>query len=149
MISLPKRIAMQKLRRHVSVLLLICISIGVSSARAQSPTRLSSTPKTFQSFYAKFRRAVIRGDKQAVASMTTFPFSYGWDAGDEGTYGRRQFLQKFKDIFRGAASLFRRSDPKFTMDATSLVLTNTADASHYVFEKKHGIYHFASFIVEP
>jgi len=118
-------------------------------SRAQSEKRLTSTPKSFQIFYSKFRKAVLRHDKNAVASMTSFPFSYGWDAGDEGTYSRRQFLTKFNAIFRGTHGLFSRTDPKFDVDGNSLGLTNSADASHYTFEKKGSTYVFSSFIVEP
>ncbi len=46
---------------------------GSETANAQE-RRLSSTPKAFQTFYAKFRSAMIKDDKRAVASLTRFPF---------------------------------------------------------------------------
>jgi len=123
--------------------------VAATGARAQTSKRLTATPKVFQTFYAKFRRAVLRNDKSAVASMTSFPFEYGWDAGDEGTYSRRQFLAKFNDMFKGTHKLFSRSDPKFYVDGKTFNLTNMSDASHYIFEKKGSTYVFSSFVVEP
>lgn len=125
------------------------VMLGVTRAEAQTDRRLSATPKVFQTFYAKFKGAVLRGDKQVVASMTSFPFSYGWDAGDEGTYTRSQFLRKFNDIFRGKRRLFGQSNPKFYVDENSLSLVDTSDASHYGFNKKGGKYYFTSIMVEP
>jgi hypothetical protein len=123
--------------------------IGVARAEAQISRRLSATPKSFQTFYAKFKSAVLRGDKQAVASMTSFPFSYGWDAGDEGTYSRKQFLAKYNDIFRGTGKLFSKANRSFYVDGNSLGLLNEEDASVYTFKKKGGRYYLTSFVVEP
>ena len=133
----------------VLVLTVAMLFIAESRADGQTSRRLSATPKAFQTFYAKFKGAVLRGDKQAVASMTSFPFSYGWDAGDEGTYTRSQFLRKFNDIFRGKRRLFGQSNPKFYVDENSLSLVDTSDASHYGFNKKGGKYYFTSIMVEP
>lgn len=118
-------------------------------ASAQTEKRLTATPRAFRTFYAKFKSAVLRNDKPAVASMTSFPFKYGWDAGDEGTYTRRQFIRKFDDMFRDTRRLFSRSNPQFYVDGDTYSLTNTADASHFSFVKKGTKYYFASFIVEP
>ena len=133
----------------VALLISAVIVISTASAEAQTQKRLSSTPKAFQTFYAKFKKAVLSNDKNAVASMTSFPFEYGWDAGDEGTYTRKQFLAKFEDIFGGSHKLFSQSNPSFIVDGKSLSLNNNADASAYTFEKKGGTYYFVSIIVEP
>jgi hypothetical protein len=63
---------MKKARHWIalSVLTSAMLLVGASSANAQTSRRLSATPKAFQTFYAKFKSAVLRGDKQAVASMT-------------------------------------------------------------------------------
>ncbi len=141
-------------RIALSITSTIVLSVGMfliaaTVADAQTTRRLSSTPRAFQSFYAKFRAAVLKGDKNAVASMTSFPFPYGWDAGDEGTYTRKQFLAKYNDMFRGTRKLFSRSNPNFTVDGNSISITNMADASAYIFEKKGSSYYFTSFVVEP
>ena len=141
-------------RIALSITSIVVLSVGmlliaVTTADSQTTRRLTSTPKAFQSFYTKFRAAVLRGDKKAVASMTSFPFPYGWDAGDEGTYTHKQFLAKYNDMFRGTRKLFSRSNPSFTVDGNSISITNMADASGYIFEKKGHSYYFTSFVVEP
>ena len=124
---------------------------GVADVPAQpTPKRLSALPAKFQTFYTNFRNAVIRRDKQAVAAMTKFPFGYGWDAGDEGTYSRRQFLAKFDSIFPRSKRLFRQKNPRaFYGDGNSFDLTDESDASHYGFERTATGYKLTSFIVEP
>ena len=114
----------------------------------QSDRKLKSTPKAFQSFYSKFRSAVAKRDKNAVVSMTLFPFEYGWDAGDEGTYNRTQFISKFNDIF-GSRKIFSQPNPTFYVENGSFNLTDTSDASHYIFAKKGSKYYFKAFIAEP
>lgn len=124
--------------------------IGAGSADAQTTRRLNATPKAFQVFFAKFKAAVTRRDKAAVAAMTSFPFEYGWDAGDEGTYNRREFLAQFGHIFGGSRNLFAQRNPKFySEDSSSYSLTNEENASHFGFEKRGNTYKFTSFIVEP
>ena len=122
---------------------------GATTAAGQSDRKLTSTPKAFQTFFAAFKSAVIKGDKIAVASMTLFPFEYGWDAGDEGTYTKRQFMSKYQDIFQGTRKLFSQPNPTFFTEGGSYSLTNTADTSHYMFAKSGAKYYFKAFIVEP
>jgi hypothetical protein len=81
--------------------------------------------------------------------MTRFPFAYGWDAGDEGTYTRRQFLAKFDVIFGKGKKIFRQRNPAFFVDGSSLDLMDEEDASHYGFMKTTTGYKFTSMIVEP
>jgi hypothetical protein len=141
---------MKKTRRCLSLILFgfaaICFA---QSASAQTEKKLASTPKDFQTFYAKFKGAVARKDKQAVASMTTFPFKYGWDAGDEGTYSRSRFLTNFNRIFGNNKKIFRQVNPSFSVEGKSLDLMDEEDASHYGFVKTATGYRFASIIVEP
>jgi hypothetical protein len=125
---------------------IICFAQFVS---AQTEKKLTSTPKEFQTFYAKFKSAVIRKDKQTVASMTVFPFKYGWDAGDEGTYTRSRFVTNFNRIFGNNKKIFRQANPSFTIDGKHLDLLDETDASHYGFVKTATGYKFVSIIVEP
>ncbi|MBV9243027.1 MAG: hypothetical protein JO314_13565, partial [Acidobacteria bacterium] len=89
----------RQIRPLLTILCGTILAIGALTASAQKSQRLRSTPRSFQTFYAKFKSAVLRNDKRSVASMTSFPFKYGWDAGDEGTYTRTQFIAKFTRIF--------------------------------------------------
>lgn len=111
--------------------------------------RLNSTPKAFQTFYVKFRNAVIKGDKNIVASMTQFPFEYGFDAGDEGTFSKAQFIKKFDDFFGEERKIFAQKNPVFYFEARTYNLTDNDDASHYIFEKKGASYKFTAYAAEP
>ena len=122
--------------------------VGGSETVKGQEKRLSSTPKTFQTFYAKFRMAVLKGDGKTVASLTQFPFKYGFDTGDEGTLSKAQFIKRFKDFFRGEEKLFAQKNPVLYGGAGSYTLTSD-DAAHFSFEKKGTSYKFTSMIVEP
>src|SRR4030095_4154867 len=102
------------------------------------------TPKAFQLFYAKFRKAVVARDKTTVASLTRFPFNYRFDAGDEGTFSRAQFLKRFADIFGEEPGIFARRSPGFYPDAGRCDLYDESDASHYIFEKRGAGYQFTA-----
>ena len=141
---------MKKTKRGVSLFLLaVTLVCSTQFAFGQTEKKLSSTPKEFQTFYAKFKGAVLRKDRQAVASMTSFPFKYGWDAGDEGTYSRSRFLTNFTRIFGNNQKIFRQANPSFTIDGKSLDLMDEDDASHYGFVKTATGYKFRSIMVEP
>ena len=134
----------------VTVLLFLMFAAsGGEAASAQASRRLTAMPKAFQVFYGKFRKAVIAGDKRTVASLTRFPFDYGYDAGDEGTYSRAQFLKNFKEVFGTDRRLFARTNPAFRVNGASYDLEDNSDASHYIFEKKGARYQFTAYIVEP
>jgi hypothetical protein len=123
--------------------------LGAENVNGQTSRRLSATPKAFQIFYKRFTSAVKKRDRNAVVAMTSFPFEYGWDAGDEGTYTRRQFLGKFNLIFADTQRLFGQRNPEFYVVRGSYSMTNEEDASHYSFEKRGSTYKFTSLIVEP
>ena len=110
--------------------------------------RLSSTPKAFQTFYAKFRKAIIKGDKKTVASLTQFPFKYGFDVGDEGTFSKTQFIKRFNDLFGGYKDLFAQKNPVFSSEAGTYYLTSD-DATHFSFKKKGASYKFTAMVAEP
>ena len=132
-----------------ALLLLMFAANGGEAVSAQASRRLTATPKAFQVFYAKFRKAVVAGDKSTVASLTRFPFEYGYDAGDEGTYSRAQFLKKFNEVFGTDRRFFARTNPTFHVNGASYDLEDDSDASHYVFEKRGTGYQFTSYIAEP
>ena len=92
------------------VLFLSLLFINGETANAQKRLRLSSTPKAFQTFYAKFRNAAVRGDKKTVVSLTRFPFEYGFDAGDEGTFSKAQFISRFDNFFGNVDHINQRTE---------------------------------------
>lgn len=130
-------------------LLVTFFAAGSRTASAQEK-RLSSSPKIFRTFFAKFRSAVERADKTAVASMTRFPFKYGFDEGNEGTMSRAQFLRRFNYIFgESPKRFFTEKNPVFSRgEAGSYVITTDA-AVHLVFVKKGNGFMFRAYIAEP
>jgi hypothetical protein len=116
---------------------------------AQKSLRVSATPKQFQSFYAKFRTAILRKDKKTIASLTHFPFKWALDAGDSGTYSKAQFLRKFDDLFYPLVGDFRLKNPKLWAADGAFSLSSEEDASHFIFSRKGNTYKFTSYLVEP
>ncbi|MEP6944724.1 MAG: hypothetical protein ABJA02_02320 [Acidobacteriota bacterium] len=136
------------MKRYFFPAILMLAVLG-TAAHAQKSVRLKAAPPAFKSFYAKFRGAVAKSDKQAIASMTAFPFQYGFDAGDEGTWSRAQFIKHFARIFSGEKAVFAQADPTFDVDGGTFGLTNMSQASHFTFSKKGSVYKLTAYIVEP
>jgi hypothetical protein len=146
------KLEIRKLLKHFvnATLLLTALTLIASHAAvAQKTVRLSTTPSAFRVFFKKFTAAVKKGDAPSVASMTNFPFQYGFDAGDEGTWTRAQFLKQHGDIFMPLPRGFKEKDPKFTVDAGSYTLEDSDDASYFTFKKRSGVYKWISYIAEP
>lgn len=141
-------INMTKYRSIVFIgMLLLTLSLPMV-ATAQKSVRLTATPKQFQVFYAKFKAAMLRKDKNTIAAMTSFPFLWGLDEGDEGTYTKAQFIRNFNRLFDPVPDEFRVRNPKFGTQGRDFTLS-TDSASHYGFERKGNTYKFVSYIVEP
>ena len=123
--------------------------VAFGEGRAQEQ-RLNSASAEFRSFYAKFIAAVHRGDKAAVASMTSFPIIYGFDAGDEGKYTKNEFLKTgFRRMFGKTPSRFLTAkNPVVSGNGTSYTVS-TKDATHLIFTKGGKRFFFTDFLVEP
>lgn len=116
----------------------------------QREKRLSSAPAAFRTFFTKFIRAVEKSDKTAVASMTVFPFDYGFDAGDEGTMSKRQFIKGFNRIFGDSPRRFMtEKNPVFSRGDSGAYIISTEDAVHLSFVKSGNSFKFSAYIVEP
>ena len=90
-----------------------------------------------------------REQVEQVASMTSFPFKYGFDTGDEGVWNRKQFVAKANRFLRPKPAVLADTNPEFTVSKGTYTLTDPIDASYFTFVKKGGVYRFISFIVEP
>jgi len=131
----------------ILVLVLTFFTINIQTTNAQEK-RLNSSPPAFRTFFSKFKTAVERSDKTAVASITSFPFRYGFDAGDEGTMSRSQFIKGFSRIFgRSPGKFFTEKKPLFTKDRANYTVS-TEDAAHLTFVRKGSGFTFTSYIVE-
>ena len=67
----------------------------------------------FSAFWKKFKSAVIASDKAAVAGMTKFPLSMGYEM--KVVKNKENFLRRYNEIFKGeanAAQCFRSAEPQ-------------------------------------
>ena len=132
------------------VILLMALPVAAQYAPEPVNERLDSAPKAFRTFFAKFRRAVEKNRKAEVAAMTRFPFRYGYDAGDEGTYSRTQFLKNFKHVTASFFGEYRmEKNPVFSMDTDGSYIISTESASHLSFARSRNTFKFVAYIVEP
>jgi hypothetical protein len=133
----------------LTVLFLMLFAAGSQTTFAQREKRLNSAPAAFRTFFAKFIKAIEKSDKTTVAGMTVFPFRYGFDAGDEGTMTKRQFIRGFNRIFGNSPRRFMtEKNPVFSRDGANYVIS-TEDAAHLSFAKSGNTFKFVAYIVEP
>lgn len=131
-------------------LVLAHFMVFAGTASAQKEQRLNSSPRAFRTFFAKFRAAVEKSDKRQVATMTRFPFKYGFDAGDEGTMTKTQFVRRFKEIFGDYPRRFLpQRNPLFSRGDGGSYVVSTDEASHFIFVKSGTGFKFIAYIVEP
>lgn len=132
------------------ILLMLGMSAVFDQPTSAQSKRLNSSPQSFQIFFAKFLNAVKKKDKVRVASMTNFPFRFGFDAGDEGIMSRKQFIERFAEIFGQSPKTFlSEKNPLFSIGEKKSYVISTADASHLIFTRKDRIFKFSAYIVEP
>jgi hypothetical protein len=135
--------------KKVIVSMLIAAVLAMSGF-AQDERRDGQCPAAFRTFYGKFKSAVIRNDKTSVAAMTKFPFIWGFDAGDEGTYSRSQFVRNFGRLFDADVRRFlRRKDLACVRSSSGAIDITTENALHLGFVRSGRTYMFASYMVEP
>lgn len=138
--------------RKIVVLGLLTVTMILVASREGSAQeqRLNSASAEFKSFYAKFMAAVHRGDKAAVASMTSFPVIYGFDAGDEGKYTKNEFLKTgFRRMFGKTPKRFlTEKNPVVSGNGTSYSVS-TKDATHLIFTRGGKSFFFTDYLVEP
>jgi hypothetical protein len=78
----------------------------LSAVAAQVQSQPAKSTQMFDSFWAQFKAAVAKSDKEAVASMTRLPFYLRKEL------TRGEFIRKFNVIFnRGTQRCFARGKP--------------------------------------
>ena len=114
-----------------SILTLLMLSAVVSDVRSQQ----DKSTQPFAAFWAQFKAALVKNDKEAVASMTKFPFYWG----EELTRG--EFIKKYIEIFdRKVQRCFAKAKPIKDRESYSVF----CGESIYVFEKIEGKYRFTA-----
>lgn len=133
--------------KFIFVSLLLCVLSFSASAQEK---RLDSSPRDFRVFFSQFKKSVEKSDKTAVVLVTSFPFKYGFDAGDEGTMTKAQFLKSYEKRFaESLKEAVKEENPVFAESKKNVYVVSTEDAAHLIFIKRDGGYKFFSYIVEP
>jgi hypothetical protein len=93
-------------------------------------------PRSFASFWIQFKTSVAKGDKEAIAGMTKFPFSYG-----DKQLSKTDLSKEYDSIFgRKAQRCFANAKPVKDVDRESFSVF--CGSLIYVFEKVNGEYRF-------
>ncbi len=132
------------------ILLVVVLALTAVTAAAQE-NKLNSAPASFRAFFSNFKRAVVKGDKHAVADLTRFPFKAVFDAGDEADMTKAQFIKRFRDVFSVDAGEYL-TDEYLTFSRGnngSYNVSNGSDASHMIFVKLKNTYRFTAMYSEP
>jgi hypothetical protein len=92
----------------------LLVFIGLSQVTALA----AQTDSAIDVFWAKFKTAVIKSDKSAVATMVQFPITMSY--GIPAIRTRTQLLKRYRDLFNqqaDAAKCFAAAQPE--IDATN------------------------------
>ena len=96
--------------RPATIILLLLALIGTTIGHAVSSSQDDAAAKAF---WGKFRAAVIKGDKQAVAALSQFPI--GMSYGVPKIRTKAQFLKRYREVFSAqtnAAQCFDKANPE-------------------------------------
>lgn len=93
-------------------LALVLLALG-ATALTQTPVKLVQSDDSIQAFWEKFRAAVIRTDKDAVAALSRFPI--GMPYGMPTVKNKTQLIRRYRDVFNreaNAAKCFSQAQPE-------------------------------------
>ncbi|MGH9966381.1 MAG: hypothetical protein ACREBG_00900 [Pyrinomonadaceae bacterium] len=97
--------------KKLAILCLLATIVG--TALVQARENAPADDASIQSFWEKFRTAVISGDKETVANLSQFPI--GMPYGVPEVKSRAQLLRRYRQVFNGesdAAKCFRKARPE-------------------------------------
>src|ERR1043165_7725711 len=83
----------------------LLVAILVTICLANVSVALSQTDSSIESFWAKFKAAVIKSDKEAVATMVQFPIAMSY--GIAAIRTKPQLLKRYRDLFTRQADATR------------------------------------------
>src|SRR5918911_2859893 len=120
---------------HMKFLVVICLTLLIcapSTLKAQ--TSQQRNPPSFNAFFVKFKAAVARNDKEAVAAMTKLPFLFDSEERD-----REGFIKIYDQLFtRSVKRCFSREKPLKEGDMYEIFCGETI----FLFGRVDGEYKF-------
>lgn len=101
-------------KRSISLVLLLAV-MAVASVKA--PVQFAQSDNSLDTFWARFKAAVIKGDKNAVGQLSQFPI--GMPYGVPAVKTRAQLIKRYRQVFNGetnAAKCFGEARPVIDPD---------------------------------
>jgi hypothetical protein len=99
-------------------------------------TEIKPEPRTFAAFWAQFKTAVAKDDREAIAVMTKLPFPYGTKH-----LSKAEFIKECGELFnQKTRRCFSKAKPIKEDDRDSYSVFCGADI--FVFSKENGAYRF-------
>jgi hypothetical protein len=125
---------MIRLRKRVSVFCLALL-LGLGSApQASTQGRTAKVDPEFTTFWIKFKAAVARNDKAAVADLTKLPFMF-----ETKELDRAGFIRQYGSLFTPKMRrCFARARPSQDQEAMEIF----CDDEIFLFAKVGGVYKF-------
>src|SRR5882724_12674941 len=99
------------MRRLMNRQTILCVCLLLTLAG--TPTSGSQTNDTFKTFWQQFKAAVIKGDKQSVASLSRFPIAMSY--GKSSIKTKAQLMRRYREVFdeqTNAAQCFAKKEPE-------------------------------------
>lgn len=107
--------------KHLAAALVLCAAFASPALAADAQ---------FDAFYAKFKTAVIKNDKETVAYLTKLPYLY-----DSKNLNKQQFIAKYNSLFpKATVACFKKEKPMPDKDIYEIFCGD----SIYIFEKVNG-----------
>ena len=129
-------VMMIRLRKKPSVfcLLLLVLCSGLTASSLPSQGRRAKADAEFTAFWIKFKAAVARNDKAAVADLTKLPFMV-----NNKDLNRAGFIKQYKSLFTPKMRrCFARARPTRDQDAMEIFCGHQI----FLFAKVDGVYKF-------
>jgi hypothetical protein len=101
-------------KRSISVVLLLAV-MAIASMKA--PVQSAPGDNSLDTFWTRFKTAVIKGDKDALAQLSQLPI--GMPYGVPAVKTRAQLIKRYGQVFNGetnAAKCFAESRPVIDVD---------------------------------
>jgi len=125
---------------------LIIAGVLIVIAALQINASVIPADASIDTFWAKFRTAVIKGDKETVSTMCQFPITMPYRVPSIRT--KAQFMKRYRALFNeqaDAAKCFAEAKPEVdpsTRNAFTIACKDLggADNISYGFERKRGVW---------
>ena len=122
------------LRKRLPVLGIVVLLVCGGTLSVSSQRQTPKTDPEFKTFWTRFKAAVARNDKAAVADMTRLPFML-----DNKDLDRAGFIKQYSSLFTPKMRrCFARARPSRDQDAMEIFCGQQI----FLFAKVDGVYKF-------